>query len=272
MKRGTPRHPKLGDLMEALQIKERALAVGYLELLWHFAAEFAPQGDIGKYSDSRIEAAMDWHGKRGRLVEALTTSRWLDVHDKCRLCVHDWADHADESVRKRLQRANVNFVVVTGKVTGQNFPSSANLEGQNPPALALALPLPKPQANGACAVLAPIKTPPDPIANRFSFWFSAYRGQKSDEAGALRMWLSWQKTLEQCDAADACSARYSASAIVARGEALMEARNFIDQQARNRWRGTWAPPASKVAPQKMGVAQSVEALVRQRIARGQDPL
>ncbi|HUA82651.1 MAG TPA: hypothetical protein VMB85_02255 [Bryobacteraceae bacterium] len=95
-----------------------ATAVGYLELLWHFTAEFAPRGDIGKFDDDRIEAAMDWHGKRGRLISALIDSKWMDPHSECRLYVHDWSEHADEAVRKRLSRSGQEFVRVAPKVTG----------------------------------------------------------------------------------------------------------------------------------------------------------
>ena len=80
MKRGCPRHPKMAHLCKLLRIGLRD-AVGLLELLWHFTAEFAPCGDIGKYDDERIAAAMDWRrGKPGRLIAALIESRWIDRH------------------------------------------------------------------------------------------------------------------------------------------------------------------------------------------------
>ena len=63
MKRGTPDHPKVYDLAERLKVK-RPTALGYLELLWHFTAVYAPEGDIGRYSDKRIEGAMDWPASR----------------------------------------------------------------------------------------------------------------------------------------------------------------------------------------------------------------
>lgn len=124
MKRGTPRHPKVMALMKALNLKpkDRPLALGYLELLWHFAAEFAPRGDIGRYENSTIEAALDWYGRPGRLVQALTTARWVEVRENTTqgrvLVVHDWHDHADDSVRKRLERAKQSFLSLEGKVTG----------------------------------------------------------------------------------------------------------------------------------------------------------
>lgn len=121
MKRGTPRHPKVRDLCDQLGCN-LALAVGYLELLWHFTAEFAPQGDIGRYSDKRIEGALDWHRSTGGLVRALVTSGWVDPHPDLRLTIHDWHEHCDDSVRKRLLRANLSFLTDRGKVTG-HFPT-----------------------------------------------------------------------------------------------------------------------------------------------------
>ncbi|HEV2175540.1 MAG TPA: hypothetical protein VGR71_18335, partial [Nitrospira sp.] len=120
MKRGTPRHPKVGRLAELLGIKVPT-AVGILELLWHFTAEFAPQGDIGKYSDSRIEAAMlSWFRPKGKLILALIQAGWIDQDQVSRLIVHDWHDHADDSVRKRLTRHGLPFLSFTSKVTGQS--------------------------------------------------------------------------------------------------------------------------------------------------------
>lgn len=117
MKRGTPRHPKVCDLMRLAKVR-RSTAVGWLELLWHATAEFAPQGDIGRCSDDWIEAQLDWSGKRGMLIDYLVKSCWLDVHLEWRLLVHDWHDHADDSVRKRLQRSGLQFLTHSAKVTG----------------------------------------------------------------------------------------------------------------------------------------------------------
>ena len=48
MKRGTPRHPKTMLLVAELQIPTYA-AVGILESLWHWTAEYAKRGDVGRY-------------------------------------------------------------------------------------------------------------------------------------------------------------------------------------------------------------------------------
>lgn len=125
MKRGTPRHPKVAHLRELLKLT-LAAAVGYLELLWHFTAEFCPQGDIGRYDDARIEAGLSWPGARGKLVAALIEAHWIDHHRVCRLVVHDWHDHADGAVIKRLQRSNLPFLSITEKVTEQRQPAADN--------------------------------------------------------------------------------------------------------------------------------------------------
>jgi hypothetical protein len=126
LKRGTPRHPKVGRLCEILGINVPT-AVGLLELLWHFTAEFAPQGDIGKYDDNRIEAALlSWFRPKGKLILALVQAGWIDQDEVSRLIVHDWRDHAEASVRKRLDRAGLQFVSVTPRVTGQRIPTLAD--------------------------------------------------------------------------------------------------------------------------------------------------
>lgn len=134
MKRGNPRHQKVYDLMESLDC-ERVVALGILELLWHFTTEYAPQGDVGKYSDKRIEAALDWGGRGklpGRLIDALVASRWLlrdaDVcelkprkgppaHGKVRLIFQDWPKYIDEALRKKMSRAGKGFLVLADKVS-----------------------------------------------------------------------------------------------------------------------------------------------------------
>jgi hypothetical protein len=92
-----------------------------LELLWHFAARYAQQGNVGRYSDARIEAALDWCGKRGSLIDGLVQARWLQRTAKYGLLVHDWHVHADDAVRKYLTRNKLEFLTReqdTGKSTG----------------------------------------------------------------------------------------------------------------------------------------------------------
>ena len=109
MKRGTPDHPKTLALSLQLGLR-RWGAVGLLEMLWHFTAKYAPQGDVGKFTDLAIARAVDWNRDAGRLVQAMTVSGWLDPCDCHRLVVHDWADHADQTILRMLTRQKLVIV------------------------------------------------------------------------------------------------------------------------------------------------------------------
>ncbi len=73
-------------------------------MLWHFTAEFAPMGDIGKFSDAQIAKGCHWGGDPSRLVSAWVATGWLDQCPRVRLRVHDWLEHAPEFVLKSLKR------------------------------------------------------------------------------------------------------------------------------------------------------------------------
>lgn len=108
MKRHTPDHPKTLELLDRLGVA-LPMVVGYLELLWHFTAKYAPAGDVGRYSDSAIAKACGWDGDPRTFVEALADKGWLDKRSDCRLYVHDWHEHADDYVHAALCRALKTF-------------------------------------------------------------------------------------------------------------------------------------------------------------------
>jgi hypothetical protein len=97
------------ELARLLKIEVHA-AVGILEMLWHFTGEFAPCGDIGRIKDPAIADGVSWRKDPDTLIRALVGSGWLDRNEKYRLIVHDWDQHADESVKKKLNRMHVWFL------------------------------------------------------------------------------------------------------------------------------------------------------------------
>ena len=110
MKRGTPNHPKTMRLARILRCS-RATAVGHLELLFHFTAQLAPQGDLGRWTDEEISDACAFEGPdASKFITAMVNSGWLELSIEHRLVVHDWHDHADQSVRKYLERKQLSFV------------------------------------------------------------------------------------------------------------------------------------------------------------------
>lgn len=193
MKRGTPRHPKVGLLCEILNI-DLPTGVGILELLFHFTAEFAPQGDIGKYDDNRIEAGlMSQFRPKGKLILALIQAGWIDQDEVSRLIVHDWFEHADAYVKKRLERAGLQFIRVTRKVTGHCPPTVA--DNGFPPS-----PSPSPK---------PLPQPPD-SANRLQEFLDGYPNKTKTDAAA-RAYVSTITTDQEHAALMAGLARWKLS-------------------------------------------------------------
>lgn len=117
MKRQALDHTKMDLLMRKLSLP-RWGCVGILESIWHLTAREAPRGDIGRLSNERIAIGIDWRGAKNRpfeqeadrLVSALEEAGWIEASDEYRLVVHDWHEHADDSVRKMLSRNGRGFV------------------------------------------------------------------------------------------------------------------------------------------------------------------
>jgi len=108
VKRGTPDHPKTRRLARRLGI-HIAQAVGHLEMFWHEVAEYAPQGDCGRNEDRDLEEGAKWPGSAGAFVAALVAERFVDEDAAHRLVVHDWSEHADGAVHRKLARAHLPF-------------------------------------------------------------------------------------------------------------------------------------------------------------------
>ena len=107
MKRAALGCSKMIDLAERLGIR-RWGAVGLLESLWWFASREAPHGDLARFSAKAIARQLDWTGNPDRLIDALVESRWLDRVDGM-LLVHDWHEHADSEVQRKVARSGKPF-------------------------------------------------------------------------------------------------------------------------------------------------------------------
>jgi hypothetical protein len=119
MKRGTIEHPKLAALASMLGVR-RHVAVGLLEMLWHHTARYAPRGDIGKYKDCQIAAALDWpNDDSARLMKCLVECGWLDEHQEFRLIVHDWHEHSDGTCDRYLGQHGLTYA--QGRATRREY-------------------------------------------------------------------------------------------------------------------------------------------------------
>jgi hypothetical protein len=114
VKRGAITHVKTLHLATLLRVRHLE-AVGVLESLFQWTSQYAPRGDVGKFTNEHIARAIYWHGDGDRLVASLLEATaggefgWLEKHDKYRLVVHDWHEHADQTTRKYLQRKGLTF-------------------------------------------------------------------------------------------------------------------------------------------------------------------
>ncbi len=113
MKRGTIEHPKTKKLSRVLGIC-LAQAVGHLEALWHYTQKYAIQGDIGKWTDDEIAKGALWEKDVQKFMQAMIQVGWIDQDNEYRLLVHDWEDHADQSVKKTLDNKHLEFLRPTG--------------------------------------------------------------------------------------------------------------------------------------------------------------
>lgn len=108
MKREAYRHPKMLDLAARLDI-ELSFAAGIVGSMHEFAADYAPQGDVGKHSNGVIARACDWRRNPDDLIDALVGAGWLDKCAQRRLVVHDLHDHAPQWWKERMKKLGLDF-------------------------------------------------------------------------------------------------------------------------------------------------------------------
>ena len=120
MKRGTPDHPKAARLQKALGCSVLE-AIGLLEMLFHFTAKYAIQGNIGKWSNAQIAEGVKWPGDPELLIRALVDSEWMDEDPEYRLVVHDWHEHADQSVKKTLANRKLKMIRTMAERAGVSY-------------------------------------------------------------------------------------------------------------------------------------------------------
>lgn len=108
MKRGAPGHPKMLDLAEALG-EPRYAAIGLVEALFHFTAQYAPRGDVGRRSNRSIAESCFWVRPADDLIAGLVLTGWLAEHAEFRLVLPGWPRHCDNTVRQYLRRNRLNF-------------------------------------------------------------------------------------------------------------------------------------------------------------------
>ena len=242
MKRGTPDHWKMKELARRLNIPPMyaiSWANGCMERIWHYAARYCLQGDLGRVPDAEIAEVCGWPVKAaGRLVDALVQARWLDRCPTHRLLIHDWSEHCDESVKKTLKNRGLQFFF---PVKSGMFPENSGLARAE--AFAFPKPLPslaKPQPSGAREFPLNGKTSQrwEEFQERYP-----YRIELDD---AARQFVS-VVSVDNEGAVFSCLDRYLASDQVLRG-AVMKPANWLLTGHRDKWLSDWPKPQQKKHP------------------------
>ena len=129
-------HPKTKKLIRRVGIE----GVRSLQILWTWAANNKPDGNLAGMDEEDIELAADWQGDIGAFFKALVETRWIDETDSG-YALHEWLEHnpwvADDENRSnkarlsKLQQVNAaayNKCVQEGK-TGLTKTEYESLKG-----------------------------------------------------------------------------------------------------------------------------------------------
>lgn len=103
-------HPKVKKAARIAGVSECEM-IGLLHYLWWWSMDYAPDGDLTKYTDADIEDAVDWKGERGLFVKSLVEcsfnghSGLIDVGTKKNRKIHDWYEYAGKLIERRAEDA-----------------------------------------------------------------------------------------------------------------------------------------------------------------------
>lgn len=104
------RHPKLKRLARGLGIS-KPTAIGHLFLLWGWAMDYAPDGNLANFAPEDISDGAEWEGEAGALIDALLgcgglgQAGFLDRDDNGSLRLHNWDKNCGADFEKRKKDA-----------------------------------------------------------------------------------------------------------------------------------------------------------------------
>ena len=104
------RHPKLKRFARGLGIS-RPTAIGHLFLLWSWAMDYAPDGNLANFTPEDIADGAEWGGEAATLIEAmlgcggLGQAGFLDRADDGTLSMHNWDENCGADFERRKKDA-----------------------------------------------------------------------------------------------------------------------------------------------------------------------
>lgn len=117
-------HPKVRKAARLAGINEFEM-IGRLHAFWWWAMDYAPTGDITKYTNEDIEDAVDWDGDGGQFANALIDcglgghSGFIEVTSDGQRLIHDWDEYGGrlldlkEANRERMRARRARHVTRT---------------------------------------------------------------------------------------------------------------------------------------------------------------
>jgi len=98
-------HPKIKKAARLADINEFEM-IGRIHCLWWWALDYAPDGEVTKYSSDDIESAVDWNGTPGSFYNALLQ---CGFNGHCGLLedidgsifIHDWQEYGGRLLERR---------------------------------------------------------------------------------------------------------------------------------------------------------------------------
>lgn len=89
-------HPKTKKAARLANV-DRVAMLGYLLRFWWWTLDYAPDGDLSRWTVADIEDGVEWAGEPGLLFDSLCEAGFID--DRVR--VHDWQDYGGKLLEKR---------------------------------------------------------------------------------------------------------------------------------------------------------------------------
>lgn len=257
--RGTLTHRKTRRLAAALGI-DPCLALGIMESLWHVTAEQAPQGDIGHMSNQDIADEIYYSGDPEKLIKALLAVGLLETSEECRLVVHHWEHHADQAVRRKLQRHGKEFKTgMTSHSLDMTIMPSGTGSGSG-----------SGTGSGKKRGSGGKKVESETNGDFDTFWASYPRKIGKDKA--LEAWLKKHPPLEQCIRTLAWETK-SPKWLEEDGKFIPHPATWLNQ---GRWQDEPAPAALPTAPLFSESLKDTKAegpspydIMREQVARGE---
>lgn len=96
-------HPKTRKLARRLDVSIPT-AVGHLHLLWHWAMDFAEDGNLAGFDSWELADAAMWEGDADEFGDALRAVGFIDDTDQGPV-IHDWHDYAGKLIQRRREDA-----------------------------------------------------------------------------------------------------------------------------------------------------------------------